>query len=59
MIPQQTKTPIPRARVMMKHTGFINPLIGFLRAALPSGKTYGLWNWFKYSRTAKFVNLVV
>ena len=33
--------------------------IGILLAALSSSKTYGLWNWFKYSGTAKFVNLVV
>jgi len=41
---------------MIKHIGFITPLIGLLLAALSSGKTYGLWNWFKYSGAVEFVN---
>ena len=41
---------------MIKHVRFITPLIGLLLTALSSGKTYGLWNWFKYSVRTKFVN---
>jgi hypothetical protein len=41
---------------MIKHIGFITPLIGLLLALQTQGETYGLWNWFKYSEAVEFVN---